>query len=773
VKPQQTSEFLLHFGAPWSPGWLAVVVPVVVLAGAWLARRQFPNLPRWQVVGLLGLRLGLLAALAFLLFRPTVVYRKILTYAGRVVVLLDNTASMTAKDTGYTDAEAARMARRLGLEPATPLHQQAVTVERIAAIMQTFGDYSRRADRRQDSFWVEAGRVKSQLAELFAQLDPPASELQAQAETFLTGSADPGRRAYDEFAGRAAALARQLLDRQAALDSGHPIAPAVRAKTRWELLEEKLRQTPVAVSNQFVQVEMLHPIVGHASPSFGVRAAKNASAHARREASTTGIPALQSNQRGTDLVGRLTELLRAESEFPLSGIVLFSDGRDTSGRAVRELVQEAARREVPICAAGVGSPREPVDLAVVRVGAPPFAVQDQPVRVKLLLKTALPAPTAVKLAVLDGATPVAEQELTLGAQPTQPVTIEFTPRALGLRRYTARLAGAAGEIFPTQNNTADFALEVRDRKAWVLFLDWRPRWETRFALNILQRLEYVELNSIIGIVQENAEVPRGTRKGAWPATLEAYDLILVGDLPPGTLTATEEAALRAVVERAGRTVCYLGRRAGNGPLHLTEAGRVHPLTRRLVAPTTMIADETVLLADAGGPVVATEFRGAGKVAQIFTDDLWKLLNPTQLDAHTELYAGLVSWALQAEAGGPDLRAYKASEPIQVWHTNAIPARVVYTNMPAELAERVVVVEDDPELHFLARDDRFLEAVAAATGGTVTEFAEYETGLRAIQPKQRVETRERRWRLWDSGVVLAVLAGWLTVEWVWRKWVGLV
>jgi hypothetical protein len=37
----------------------------------------------------------------------------------------------------------------------------------------------------------------------------------------------------------------------------------------------------------------------------------------------------------------------------------------------------------------------------------------------------------------------------------------------------------------------------------------------------------------------------------------------------------------------------------------------------------------------------------------------------------------------------------------------------------------------------------------------------------------VEKKERIWRLWDMPLVFAFLLGILTVEWIWRKWVGLV
>jgi hypothetical protein len=211
-------------------------------------------------------------------------------------------------------------------------------------------------------------------------------------------------------------------------------------------------------------------------------------------------------------------------------------------------------------------------------------------------------------------------------------------------------------------------------------------------------------------------------------------------------------------------------------MEVTPAGRFHPLTRRLAAPVGMGTNETVLLRErgTGAPLLTAEFTGAGKTARIATDELWRLLNPTQLAAHTELYVGLVSWAMQGARGGADLRAYTTAEPVQVWGD----VRQVLTNLPPQDlalpgAPAVVIVADDPELKFLARDNGFLTSLAAATGGAAVDFSEFEKAVSQIKPKERVETLEKLWRLWSSGVVLALVALVLTVEWVWRKWVGLV
>src|SRR5205814_1054403 len=99
--------------------------------------------------------------------------------------------------------------------------------------------------------------------------------------------------------------------------------------------------------------------------------------------------------------------------------------------------------------------------------------------------------------------------------------LRFTPPDVGLFRYNARLETVPGEVIPTQNNSTDFALNVRQEKTKILFLDWKPRWETRFAMNILRNLDYVNLNSIVVIVGKDAILKRGVEKGSWPENLPA------------------------------------------------------------------------------------------------------------------------------------------------------------------------------------------------------------------------------------------------------------
>jgi hypothetical protein len=56
---------------------------------------------------------------------------------------------------------------------------------------------------------------------------------------------------------------------------------------------------------------------------------------------------------------------------------------------------------------------------------------------------------------------------------------------------------------------------------------------------------------------------------------------------------------------------------------------------------------------------------------------------------------------------------------------------------------------------------------------VGSLADLPRFIRSVPPKSHVERRETVWRPWNSGWTIALLGGLLILEWIWRKWEGLV
>jgi hypothetical protein len=194
---------------------------------------------------------------------------------------------------------------------------------------------------------------------------------------------------------------------------------------------------------------------------------------------------------------------------------------------------------------------------------------------------------------------------------------------------------------------------------------------------------------------------------------------------------------------------------------------------------------------------------------VATVELWRVLNPQDLDAHTSLYAELVTWAATARSAvdAPQADCFVATdrEPISVVLPDAaaadatveavsgdavvatVKARDGVAVVPPQKAGQmrlriagneamsapVEIVADDAERNFLARNDAWLATLATRTGGAVGSLADLPRFIRSVPPKSHVERRETVWRPWNSGWTIALLGGLLILEWIWRKWEGLV
>ena len=104
MRPSETIEYSLRFAAAASPWWLALLLPLAAAAGWALYRAQFRSVARPHAAVLAGLRMALLAGLVFLAFRPSLVRRRVLTYEGRVLLVVDDSESMATPDNRLGDA---------------------------------------------------------------------------------------------------------------------------------------------------------------------------------------------------------------------------------------------------------------------------------------------------------------------------------------------------------------------------------------------------------------------------------------------------------------------------------------------------------------------------------------------------------------------------------------------------------------------------------------------------------------------------------------------
>ncbi len=292
----------------------------------------------------------------------------------------------------------------------------------------------------------------------------------------------------------------------------------------------------------------------------------------------------------TDLSRALDAAIRRAASRPISGVVLFSDGRSVDETS-RALLRRLDAEKIPVFPIALGSASGVPDLAVRRVTAPrsAFAADAVPVDVEITRTApqsvaARPEPTVVDLidsatgAVLDtrevpwpspaagpsDQAPKADEPI----EQTQRVTLTHRPAAAaaGSVTWTVRVRPGPGQPqdFVDTNNAANLSIELVDRPIRIAYFDGYPRWEYRYLKNLLIR-EQSASAAIMLLASGKRYIQEGTViLDALPRSPEdwaKYDVVILGDVWPGVFTPDQLAQLRDRVAVGGAGLIWI---AGEG-----------------------------------------------------------------------------------------------------------------------------------------------------------------------------------------------------------------
>ena len=265
MNPIRSTDVAVRFAGEFSPVWLLAALPVVVILAMLLLRGQFPDVRRPRALAVACLRLVLLAFVTVLAFRPDLVLTETLTWPGRVIVLVDNSASMGVADPSLPPGEALRLARTLDatLEPRAD-HDRAETLLAAADVLTRFEPVSRDGDRDDDAFWTKAEAAEKELGDLLADAESP--DLLPRVAPLFGGRSHAGARAFTEaresLAEAAAAIrkAGNAKDEQSLAEgatSAAGLATAltdVRARSRIDLVKSVLSLLTQSLPEQMLEV---------------------------------------------------------------------------------------------------------------------------------------------------------------------------------------------------------------------------------------------------------------------------------------------------------------------------------------------------------------------------------------------------------------------------------------------------------------------------------------------------------------------------------------
>lgn len=581
------------FHAGLLPPWVAYSLGAA-LAAALLALLRRELRPRQRRLRLLlyATRLGMVVLLTLLLAQPNLVRAKRRAQEGGALVLIDDSASMFARDQ-WTDADSRLALGKLLAMPEmagyrTPYRQLAEALDQRLEELIGFFAATReaRAAIHKGLPWKDASQrrvthgavplraLRSMLETMAAgaQFAPPTKRLAAELAASL-GKAGEGKglmglasrpqltqegwvalaTAAADFETTVERLRQRLHQRQLAADQeflarqgrGEAIAARLRQSSRYQLCQELIAKTP--------------PLAAAAQRNLARGRQKVDAAHAAGQ---------------TDLVKPLAAALAERPLELLNAVYLFSDGSQNS-RYDLEQLRIYRKRGVKLVLVGVGAKREQARLVLEGYDCPGILPPRTTLPLVLRFRLDLPVDTPVELSLSRlGATAAATPET--GDEPrarqisdAQALPFKETIASDGSPRLTRRLRLRLSETgFQTLVLRAEvkalglkleqrFGVYVFDQRPKVLLIAPRP---DQFCHSVLaqQRLG-VRVHALFHYGKKRAALVGGNVKmPASEADWGRYNLVILKDAPFAGLKPEDVAALVGHLRNKGVALWLLG-----------------------------------------------------------------------------------------------------------------------------------------------------------------------------------------------------------------------
>ena len=277
----------------------------------------------------------------------------------------------------------------------------------------------------------------------------------------------------------------------------------------------------------------------------------------------------------TRLGQALRQLIQTQHDAPVSGIVVFSDGGQNAGISPEAAIELAQEAKIPIFTVGLGSDRQPTNVAVCDLAAPARAYPGDRYTVTGYVQAQGMAGRVVTVRLLARSTGdgngdarrgtgdvIESRQITIGGDgEVLPVKFELTPEAPERRTLCFRVQAPAGDR-NLADNLRETDVEIVDRKNRVLLFAGGPMREYHFLRNQLYRDRSTTLDVFLQSGQPGMSQEAHAILDDFPVTRdEMYDYDCVVALDPDwqALNATQVELLEKWVgEQGGGLIVVAG-----------------------------------------------------------------------------------------------------------------------------------------------------------------------------------------------------------------------
>jgi hypothetical protein len=274
---------------------------------------------------------------------------------------------------------------------------------------------------------------------------------------------------------------------------------------------------------------------------------------------TNTLASLKAIESSTTLAESLAKLAGTGRGTPLAGIVLFSDGLDTSLRRSEAAISDLGEHGVPIYVVPVGiADPDDVSIHTVVIQEVAFSGDKVPVRVQIKSKGYEKRVAALRVE-LNGRT-VSRKSISLKGG------LQFEDIFFNVDIYEKMAVKVGVFIDPfedeatAENNSTERSVSVVNEKINILCIEGSARWEYRYLRAMLKRDPRFKTTFIATRAQP--EIARNSTEyiARFPELREdafLYDLVILGDVDAEFFTAEELGILEELIRDRGGSLLVL------------------------------------------------------------------------------------------------------------------------------------------------------------------------------------------------------------------------
>ena len=304
---------------------------------------------------------------------------------------------------------------------------------------------------------------------------------------------------------------------------------------------------------------------------------------------------------GTALGDALERLLSQQTDDPLAGVVVCSDGIENIRRDPETVARLYHRKGIPIHSLTVGTTNDVQDIIIENVQVKRAVPNQSPTRIGVSIRSAGYSGLSVPVQILRANHIVASQSVKLTDGP-QRVEVDFTPRERGFQVYEVKIPNQPGEWLAT-NNRKVFGLEVIDPTIHVIYMEGTPQQagspipEWKYLKDALESDPNIKVKTLYrqfgnnGQFLNTIDADPDTGEQIYPvehptkgfprtmAELLKYDVIIHSDIRTDSFSGEQLENMARLVEDVGGGFVMIGGNSafGKGGYHRTVLDQVIPV----------------------------------------------------------------------------------------------------------------------------------------------------------------------------------------------------